>query len=170
MVVGYGPEEDSLKELATTLGLSPDVLTFLGYREDVAAVLPQADVFVFCSESEGTPNVVLEAMAAGLPVITTPAGDAAEVVVPSGAGYLVPFGDVKATTDSILWLARSPILRQKLGKAARNHIALHAATSQLAGRLMEIYADAARTTGRGRHGNLQERLSRCPGRLERQLD
>jgi len=152
-VVGDGPETARLQELAADLGLLPGALDFLGLREDIAAVLQQASLFVFCSESEGTPNVILEAMAASLPVITTPAGDAADVVNPAGAGYVVPFGDVKATADAMVRLARSPALRSKLGQAGREYVARHRATSELGERLVRMYADVARTSARGRRGN-----------------
>ncbi len=148
IVVGFGPEEGQLRQLAATLGLLPDAVSFLGYRNDVAALLQQADMFVFCSESEGTPNVVLEAMAAGLPVITTPAGDATDLVEPAGAGYVVPFGDVNAVTEAMLRMARSAALREKLGRAGRNYIAQERATSALAGRLLQLYAEAARASRR----------------------
>jgi glycosyltransferase involved in cell wall biosynthesis len=152
-VVGDGPETARLQKLAAELGLLPGALDFLGLREDIAAVLQQAAMFVFCSESEGTPNVILEAMAASLPVITTPAGDAADVVNPAGAGYVVPFGDVKETADAMVRLARSPDLRSKLGQAGREYVARHRATSELGERLVRMYADVARTSARGRRGN-----------------
>jgi glycosyltransferase involved in cell wall biosynthesis len=158
ILVGYGPETDRLQKLAAELGLGPDALVFLGFREDIAALLQSASMFVFCSESEGTPNVILEAMAAGLPVVTTPAGDAADVVKPAEAGCVVPFGDVEATAAAIVRLARSPALRRKLGKAGRKYVARNRACSEIAGRLMEIYADVSRTCGRA--GSLFERIPR----------
>lgn len=154
-IVGDGPETMRLQQLAAELGLSPDALSFLGFREDIVGVLERADMFVFCSESEGTPNVILEAMAASLPVITTPAGDAAEVVEPTGAGYVVPFGDVEATARAMVRLARSSFLRSKLGWAGRDYVARHRATSELAGRLVTIYADVARSSPNGRDDLLE---------------
>ena len=152
-VVGDGPETARLRELAAELGLLPGTLDFLGFREDIAGILQQASMFVFCSESEGTPNVILEAMAASLPVITTPAGDAADVVNPAGAGYVIPFGNVKETADAMVRLARSPALRSKLGRAGREYVTRHRATSELGERLVRMYADVARTSARGRRGN-----------------
>jgi glycosyltransferase involved in cell wall biosynthesis len=156
VIVGYGPEEGRLRALAGELGLKEGALRFLGFRDDIAALLHQASMFVFCSESEGTPNVVLEAMAAGLPVITTPAGDTAEIVNPAHAGYVIPFGDADAVADRMVRLAQSPALRKKLGVAGRNYVARNHASSDLAGRLMKIYAGAARTSGR--RDNLLERM------------
>ena len=159
MVVGFGPETGRLQNLAGELGLLPDAVRFLGPREDIADLLRQAAMFVFCSQSEGTPNVILEAMAAGLPVITTPAGDAADVVEPAGAGYIVPFGDVEAVAGSIVRLSRSPELRCRFGTAGRGYIARHRDAATLAGRLFQLYADVARTSRRGRRADLLQRLA-----------
>jgi len=162
IVAGYGPQEAALQRLAAEAGLGGGSLTFLGFRDDVPQIIQQASIFVFCSESEGTPNVILEAMAAGLPVITTPAGDAADVVQPAGAGYVVPFGDVEATARAMLRLAKSPVLRAKLGRAGRSYVAHQRSTSELAARLIGIYAGVARTTTRRGGPDLLNRLSRCP--------
>jgi len=148
VVVGYGPESTNLRRLAAELGLLPDGLKFLGFRFDVAGLLQQSSIFVFCSESEGTPNVILEAMAAGLPVVTTPAGDAADVVEPAAAGYIVPFGDVEATSVAITQLAGSPALRSHLGKSGRDYIARNRASSDLGPRLLKMYAEIARNCSR----------------------
>lgn len=164
IVVGFGPEAARLRQLAAELGLHPGALRFLGPREDIAALLQQAAIFVFCSESEGSPNVILEAMAARLPVITTPAGDAADIVESAGAGYVVPFGNVDTVSAAMVQLARSPELRAKFGKAGRDYVARHRAPAELAGRLLRIYADVARTSGR-RRNHLLERVAQCAARL-----
>ena len=165
IVVGDGPEAENLKKLASQLGLAPGNLDFLGFREDIAAILEDSDVFAFCSESEGTPNVILEAMAARLPVITTPAGDAADIVEPAGAGYVVPFGDVDATAAAMVRLANAPGLRRKLGQDGRDSIARLQGCCGLAARLIKIYADVART--RPRHRDILERVLKCEARLAR---
>jgi glycosyltransferase involved in cell wall biosynthesis len=163
MVVGFGPETGRLQRLAAALGLLPDAVRFLGPREDIADLLRQAAMFVFCSESEGTPNVILEAMAAGLPVITTPAGDAADVVEPAGAGYIVPFGDVDAVAGAMIRLARSPELRCRSGTAGRSYIARHRDAATLAGRLFKLYADVARASWRGCRADLLQLLAQYSG-------
>ena len=163
-VVGYGPEEDSLRRLAVELGLESGV-EFLGFRGDAASLLQNASMFVFCSESEGTPNVILEAMAAGLPVITSPAGDAAELVEAGECGFVVPFGDVDATADAMVRLARSPELRRTLGRSGRDYVVENRATAGLAGVLLTIYADVARTCGRGRLGDSVRRIPQSTERM-----
>lgn len=159
VVVGFGPEAPRLEQLAAELKLLPDVVQFTGPREDIADLLGQSAMFVFCSESEGSPNVVLEAMAAGLPVITTPAGDAAELIRASQGGMVVKFRDVSAIAESMVQLARSPETRIRFGKAGRNYIARNCSVSTLATRLFEIYSEVARTSLRNR-GDLLNRVTR----------
>src|SRR5262249_8281415 len=101
-IVGHGPEETRLQQLATKLRRFPDALRFLGFGEDVIDILQQSSIFVFCSESEGTPNVIIEAMAASVPVITTPAGDAPDLVQQARAGYVVPFGNTDAMAEAMV--------------------------------------------------------------------
>ena len=80
LIVGDGPERARLEALAGTLGLLPDGVRFLGACANVPRVLASADMVVLTSQQEGFPNVLLEAMAARLPAITTPVGDAATLV------------------------------------------------------------------------------------------
>jgi glycosyltransferase involved in cell wall biosynthesis len=157
-VVGYGPEAASLQRLAAELRLS-DSVNFLGVREDVIDILRQASMLVLCSESEGTPNVILEAMAAGLPVITTPAGDAADVVQGAAAGYVVPFGNADAIADAMVRLARSRTLRRKFGSAGRDYVELQHAASHLGARLLRIYAEVARVSSHDRDSDLIARFT-----------
>lgn len=162
VVVGFGPEAGRLQNLAAELGLLPDAVRFLGPREDIADLLRQAAMFVFCSESEGTPNVILEAMAAGLPVVTTPAGDAPGVMEAAGAGHIVPFGDVNAVAAAMVRLAASPDLRCQFGTAGRAYIARHRDAATLAERLFQLYADVARTSRRRRRADLLRHLAQYP--------
>jgi glycosyltransferase involved in cell wall biosynthesis len=165
VVAGAGPESERLHQIAAELGLSSEALRFLGPREDIADLLRQSTMFVFCSESEGSPNVVLEAMATGIPVITTPAGDAADVVESAGAGLVVPFGDVNAVANSMVQLARSAELRRTFGAAGRRYITSCHDVSQLAEQLLKIYAKVARTTARGRRNGLLECVAACLERV-----
>jgi len=102
--VGDGVEAASLKKLADDLGLAGAV-KFWGERGDVGPWLRKADVFVLSSLSEGLPISVLEAMAAGLPMIVTEVGGMPEVLSLSGAGRTVPPGDTQALGATIVDLA-----------------------------------------------------------------
>lgn len=119
VIVGEGPLLEELRGTAAALGLLPGAVEFLGRLPDVSEHYANADIFVHLAVSEGTPNVVLEAMAAGLPVIATGAGDLRRIIRPRQTGMLVPFDDAEALTRSLVELARTPELGARLGQEAR---------------------------------------------------
>jgi len=97
--------------------------------------------------------VLLEAMAAGLPVITTPAGDSPELVRRAGAGFVVAGGDPEVIASGMLELARCGSLRFDLGRAGRRYVERHHSAANLAPALLGIYDSAARLaceTGRAK--------------------
>jgi len=109
---------ESLKALAQELGLEQCV-RFLGNRADVPDILRASDVFVLSSDYEGNPLSVLEAMAAGLPVISTAVGGVPELVQDGATGLLVPAGDAHALAEAIVQMGRDPMRRAIMGDAAR---------------------------------------------------
>lgn len=109
-----------LEQEANELGLTPDHLLFAGECDHVPALLARAGFLVLCSEYEGFPNVILEAMAAGLPVITARVGDAGRIVRQDQTGYVVEGGDVEALAARMVQLALSPETRRRLGTEGRN--------------------------------------------------
>ncbi len=140
VIVGDGPERGKLESIAQSLGVA-DHLTFLGRRDDVPALLKQASMLVLCSDNEGFPNVLLEAMAARLPVITTPAGDAGSVVQDGTTGYVVPFDGQQMLVDRIVQLGKSQDLRDRMGAAGRQRLEDHYSFESLAPRLLSIYRE-----------------------------
>ena len=92
----------------------------LGPRRDVAELLADSDVFVLSSRSEGFPVSILEAMAAGLPVVASDVGGVGEAVVDGETGFLVPPGDPDALAEALARLVADPLLRQLLGEAGRD--------------------------------------------------
>jgi len=140
ILVGDGPERQRLERLAQQLGLVPDGVHFLGHRWNLEHLLRyDADVLMLTSDQEGFPNVVLEAMAAGLPVITTPAGDAGVVVQDHVTGYVVPFDDVGQLAERTIQLACSPEQRRCFGAAGRSRVAQEYGLERLAGHLLASY-------------------------------
>jgi len=109
----YGYEK-SLKALAFDLGLG-DSVRFLGPVDDVSGLLGAVDLCVHSSRTEGLPNAVLEAMAAGVPVVATDLPGVREAVGESAFRFLVPAGDPEAMADRILEFAGSERLRTETG-------------------------------------------------------
>jgi glycosyltransferase involved in cell wall biosynthesis len=121
-IAGDGPRLGELRALASRLGIAERV-RFLGHREDVPALLAAADAFVLPSRSEAFPNGVIEAMAAGLPVVASAVGGLLDLVEPDRTGLLVPHDDPAALAAAIASLAASPARAAALGASAREAIA-----------------------------------------------
>ena len=150
VVVGEGPERAGLEALAGSLNLLPVGVTFLGLRADTAEILNRVELLSLSSDHEGFPNVLLEAMAARRPVITTPAGDAARVVDEGRAGFVVAHGDVEGMAECMVQLGTDPELRRRLGEAGRARVEQFYDVSGLAGRLLDVYGATARL--QSKHG------------------
>jgi glycosyltransferase involved in cell wall biosynthesis len=111
-LVGDGPDRAAVE--GSTLVELP------GPRRDVADLLARSDIFVLSSRSEGFPVSILEAMAAGLPVVATDVGGVAEAVVAGETGFLVPPGDPRALAEALGRLVAEPRLRRRFGEAGRD--------------------------------------------------
>jgi glycosyltransferase involved in cell wall biosynthesis len=124
LLVGEGPERPGAEALIRRLGLAHSV-SLLGDREDVPQLLAASQVFVLSTRSEGLPVSILEAMAAGLPVVATGVGGVPELVVDGETGLLVRPGDPAALAAALRRLLEDPELRRKLGAAGRARVGTH---------------------------------------------
>jgi glycosyltransferase involved in cell wall biosynthesis len=118
VIVGEGPERSAIEGAVREHGLAAQV-RFLGLRKDVARLLSGADLFLLTSISEGIPLTVIEAMAAGLPVVSTRVGGLPEVVVEGRTGLLAPAGDHAALGRAVCDLIGNPGLREEMGRLGR---------------------------------------------------
>jgi glycosyltransferase involved in cell wall biosynthesis len=125
-VAGDGPERGALEARAGDLGLA-DRVRFLGHRRDVPRLLDSCDVFVLPSLFEGLPLAVLEAMAAGKPVVASRIGGTDEAVLDGVTGLLVSPSDPAALADAIRTILSDPERARRLGAGGRSR--LHAAFS-----------------------------------------
>ncbi len=118
-ILGEGPERPSIEKLIQALDLKAFV-DLLGFQSNPFVYMKQADIFVLSSDFEGFGNVIVEAMALGVPVIATncPYGPA-EILADGRYGVLVPVRHEEALAEAILSLLRSPDTRRKLGAKAR---------------------------------------------------
>jgi L-malate glycosyltransferase len=119
VLVGEGPELNAIQELIRLHQVETQV-RLLGLRKDVARLLSAADLFLLTSISEGIPLTVIEAMAAGLPVVATQVGGMAEVVENGVTGLLAPSGNQERLAAQVLSLAEAPAIRQQMGQQGRN--------------------------------------------------
>jgi glycosyltransferase involved in cell wall biosynthesis len=116
--VGQGPERAALESLAERLGVA-DRVVFCGIRDDVNVLLRAADIVALSSRTEAFPNVILEAMATGLPVVSTDVGSVGEMVEPGRSALVVPPGDEAAFRGAVEGLASSEPMRREFGKRGR---------------------------------------------------
>ena len=141
VVVGDGDERPALERQAAALG---DTVRFAGYRADVMGVLDAADVLVHPSRADAFPTTLLEAMAAGVPVVATGIGGIPEIVEDGATGALVaapPRPEAFAT--ALAPLLESAALRERMGAAGRERFERHFTAGRWVARLRELYREVA---------------------------
>jgi glycosyltransferase involved in cell wall biosynthesis len=139
-VAGDGPLRGALERQAATL--PSGMVRFLGETHDVNVLLAESDVLVLSSDHEGTPNVLLEAACAGLPVVATAVGGVPDIVGDGTTGILVPPDDPAALASALARLAGDPKLRRRMGDAARLRVLADHGANRLPGDLAALYARA----------------------------
>ena len=150
VLAGEGLERSRLEQRVAALGLGDRVL-FLGHRNDVPELLAACDVFVLPSLYEGSSLAVLEAMAAGKPVVTSAIGGTDELIVHDESGLLVPPGDAAALARMIRRVLADPPLRAHLGAAARDRAETLFSAPVAAERVTRLYEELLeRKAARGR--------------------
>ncbi len=150
-LVGGDPFADGVekaREAASQAGVLEDGgCLFAGIRRDVPRLLGAADVFTMASRWEGLGLVFLEAMAAGLPVLSTRVSAIPEVVVEGETGLLVPADDPAALAEGMVRLARNPALRRSLGEAGRRRVHDAFGLDRMVDETLAIYREAIGGSG-----------------------
>lgn len=118
VVVGEGPMSGEWKRLAEEIGVA-EHMRWTGYRRDVPAILAAADLFVLPTFADAFPTVLLEAFAAGLPVVASDVGGVPEIVDEGRTGMLVPAGDPNSLAATIETALKDQLWLQRAGEAAR---------------------------------------------------
>jgi colanic acid/amylovoran biosynthesis glycosyltransferase len=151
MIVGDGPLKNTLQDLIDYLHLSNRV-SILGPRnqEEILSLLPQSDILLAPSinsrdgDQEGIPVAIMEAMATGLPVLTTTHAGIPELVKDGICGFVVKQGDVDMLAKRLHQLVASPELRTTLGNAARNIVKTNFDVDMLNDRLVRLFSHILR--------------------------
>ncbi len=144
VIVGEGSQRDRLITLAKDLGLLEKRVCFLGLRRDVARLLTGFDVFVLPSLWEGLPGAIMEAMCAGLPVVSTRVGGIPELVMDGQTGILVPPGDEGALAAAIKILVESPKLCRQMGDTGRTVVCSEFSIDKMVRQTEAVYRDVIR--------------------------
>jgi glycosyltransferase involved in cell wall biosynthesis len=145
-IVGDGPEASRLKQLAVERGVA-GAIDFKGMLSETAKAYQEADIFVLTSDVEGTPNVLLEAMASGLPVVAPRIGGVPDLVRDGETGFLTDPGDSESALSALRTLSAQPHLRRTLGDAARRRVERGHCLDQLPAFLAHVYTDALTLCG-----------------------
>jgi L-malate glycosyltransferase len=106
-IVGDGPDRESVENLVKARGLEKHIF-LTGFVSNIQEVLPSLDIFLFTSKTEGLGTSILDAMAAGVPIVTTNAGGIPEMVNHDVNGFMYPVGDVQALADGLIQLLNQP--------------------------------------------------------------
>lgn len=138
LIAGNGwPNE--LQNQARQLGLFPDGVQFLGSVADIRSVYRRSAVCVLTSDHEGTPNVLLEAMACGLPVVSTNVGGVPDLVRHGETGFLCEPENLDGLVASLSELVRNRVLRNEMGKRARTFVERNHSLERLPAYLDNLY-------------------------------
>ena len=138
VIGGEGAEEAKLRRLASDIGLAAQAL-FLGHRNDVYDVLRSFDILVLCSDHEGLPTVLLEALQLGVPVVARRVGGIGEVIEDRGTGLLVDSADASALAEACVLLLRDAELRQRLREAGSLRVSEQYDSSKAAAAVAALY-------------------------------
>ena len=142
IVVGSGPERKQLEEFATRQGLTGRVI-FAGFNAQVQEFYSMADIFVLPSHSEGSSNVLLEAMAAKVPIVATSAGGTPEIVSDDHTALLVPPRNAARLAEALKRILGDPALQRRLAEAAFERVQTSFSPEEYRRTLISIYREAA---------------------------
>ena len=140
LIAGDGELRTTSKRMRRKLGIA-DRVRFLGWRRDLAVIYGATDVFVLTSRNEGTPVALIEAMASGVPGVSTDVGGVKDVIVSPDVGARVPDGDVAGLAAHIVRYLADPDLRRRTGQRARAGVLDRYSLDRLVRDIVALYSE-----------------------------
>jgi glycosyltransferase involved in cell wall biosynthesis len=137
---GSDAYEARMRGMVQEMGLR-DRVRFVGNRDDLRPWYAACDVTVLTSRREGTPNVLLESMACGVPVVATDVADNALVVPDGRAGFVVPYDDDRAMAERVCALITQPDRRREMARQARAWVEREFSLARLAAKTSDVYRE-----------------------------
>jgi glycosyltransferase involved in cell wall biosynthesis len=143
LAIGDGPSRKLVEQCIAELGMEEHVL-LLGFRKDIIDILPQLDVFLITSETEGLGTSILDAQVAGVPVLATKAGGIVEIVQHDQNGLSADVADDEALARELMRYINDPALRKSMADAAKKSV-IKFSKSETAKRTKEVYESILKT-------------------------
>ena len=138
LLAGDGELRSELEAQAARLGITANV-RFLGWRRDLPAIYAATDVFALTSKNEGTPVALIEAMATGVPGVSTEVGGVGDVIADTSMGLKVPLDDPRALATAVERLFADSEQRRRMGEVARAHVLAHYDITRLVNDIDTLY-------------------------------
>jgi len=149
--VGDGALREELISYTKKLGIYDKVM-FLGFRDDVFNILPTFDVFVLSSLTEGISLTLLEAMAAGRPIVATNVGGNPEVIIDGVTGFLIPPKEPQNMSEAIAKILQNPELAKQMGEAGRRRVEEKFSLERMVKEYRDLYEECLERKGIGIRG------------------
>ena len=140
VLVGEGPLKARLEDQARQLGLLPNLIQFAGATANISELYERTDVFLLTSDWEGTPNVLLEAMACGLPVVASRVGGVPDLIQHGKTGYLAGPESADSYISPLMEMIKNPGLHRRIAHNARQYISDHHSLEFLPSYLRNLYS------------------------------
>ena len=136
---GYGDRLENAREEVARRGIS-GLVHFTGHRADLIDIYASFDVFLMTSETEGLPNTLLEAMAMGIPVVSTEVGGVPELLEAGKSGFLAPIGDAEGLSGLVISLLKDALLREMCAASSRKRVEEHFSFERRVRAMEEYYS------------------------------
>ena len=130
--------DDKVEKMMESLKIKDNVI-FEGHVEDIIQYYYSSDIFVLPSNYEGRARVLVEAMACGMPVITTDVSGASDVIIEGENGFIVPGNNSKALAQKIVYLLENPELRKEMGERGKRYVKENLDIKKNAYKYRELY-------------------------------